>query len=32
MYLLVFAYEGLIKDKTILSAEVLHEYDTKVWI
>lgn len=30
--MLVFAFQGLIKDKAILSAEVLHEYDTKVWI
>jgi Protein of unknown function (DUF2418) len=30
MYALVFAYTALIKDKAILSAEVLHEYDAKV--
>ncbi|KAF9513576.1 hypothetical protein BS47DRAFT_1329438 [Hydnum rufescens UP504] len=29
MYTLVFAYTALIKDKAILSAEVLHEYDAK---
>jgi len=29
LHVLITAYEGLIKDRAILSAEVMHEYDTK---
>lgn len=28
--MLVNSYEGLIKDKAIIAAEVMHEYDEKV--
>lgn len=28
--MLVGSYEGLIKDKMIIAAEVMHEYDEKV--
>lgn len=30
--MLVNSYEGLIKDKAIIAAEVMHEYDEKVCI
>lgn len=30
--MLVNSYEGLVKDKAIIAAEVMHEYDEKVRI
>jgi hypothetical protein len=29
-YALIFSYDALIKDKAIIAAEMLHEYDVKV--
>jgi hypothetical protein len=30
IHLMTSSYEGLLKDKAIINAEVLHEYDEKV--